>query len=141
MTLFYLDASALAKLVLEESESEALDRYIGESDLVSSEIAIVELMRAARRAPLIDPRLEPDLLVHASAELLESVALVPVDRGVLVAAAGLEEPYLRALDAVHVACALALDGIDAFITYDDRQGAAARLAGLRTARPGSGDTS
>jgi len=141
VTLLYLDASALAKLVLEESESEALDRYLSEADLVSSEIAIVELMRAARRAPLIDPRLEQDLLVRASAELLESVGLVPVDRGVLVAAAGLEGPHLRALDAVHVACALALDGIDAFITYDDRQGAAARLAGLRTARPGSGDTS
>lgn len=141
MTLLYLDASALAKLVLEEAESEALDRYVEDADLVSSEIAIVELMRAAWRAPLIEPRLEPDLLVRASAELLESVALVPVDREILVAAAALEEPFLRALDAVHVACALALGRLDAFITYDDRQGAAARLAGLRTARPERGGAS
>jgi hypothetical protein len=36
----------------------------------------------------------------------------------------------------HIASAVAVLSIDAFVTYDDRQGAAARLAGLRTVAPG-----
>jgi hypothetical protein len=39
---------------------------------------------------------------------------------------------LRALDAIHIA---SVQPIDAFVTYADRQGAAARLAGLRTVAP------
>src|SRR5438093_578326 len=43
----------------------------------------------------------------------------------------------RALDAIHVAAAVDLSPLDAFVTYDERQAAAARLAGLRTVAPGS----
>jgi len=43
---------------------------------------------------------------------------------------------LRALDAIHVVSAVDLDSIEGFVTYDDRQAAAARLAGLRTMAPG-----
>jgi predicted nucleic acid-binding protein len=138
VTLLYLDASALVKLVRDEPESDALDRYLDGADIISSEIAIVELMRAARRAPLVDPRLDGELLAQGSAELLESVALLPVERDVLLRAAGLEEPFLRALDAIHIASALVLDELDAFVSYDERQSAAARIAGLRTTAPAPG---
>ena len=47
-------------------------------------------------------------------------------------------PALRALDAIHVAAAVDLSPIDAFVSYDERQSAAARLAGLRTAAPKAG---
>jgi hypothetical protein len=40
------------------------------------------------------------------------------------------------LDAIHVISAVAAHPIDAFVTYDKRQAAAARLAGLRTVAPG-----
>jgi len=138
VTLLYLDASALVKLVRDEPESDALDRYLDGADIISSEIAIVELMRAARRAPLVDPRLDGELLAQGSAELLESVALLPVEHDVLLRAAGLEEPFLRALDAIHIASALVLDELDAFVSYDERQSAAARIAGLRTTAPAPG---
>jgi hypothetical protein len=36
---------------------------------------------------------------------------------------------------IHVASAVDLDPIEAFVTYDERQAAAARLAGLRTMAP------
>lgn len=39
--------------------------------------------------------------------------------------------------AIHVATAVDLHPLDAFVTYDERQGAAARLAGLRTTAPGT----
>jgi predicted nucleic acid-binding protein len=61
-------------------------------------------------------------------------ALLPIERG--LTAGALAEPMLRALDAIHIASAVAVLPIDAFVTYDDRQGAAARLAGLRTVAPG-----
>lgn len=55
----------------------------------------------------------------------------------LAAAGAISERLLRTLDAVHVVAAVDLTPLAAFVTYDDRQAAAARLAGLRTAQPGS----
>jgi predicted nucleic acid-binding protein len=48
----------------------------------------------------------------------------------------LAEPTLRSLDAIHVVTALHLYPIDAFVTYDKRQAAVARLAGLTAVAPG-----
>jgi uncharacterized protein len=136
VTLLYLDASALMKLVRHEEGTRELDLFIGDADIVSSELALVEIMRAARRAPAIDPRLGADAIAATAGELLESVALLPLQGDVLVRAANFPEPFLRALDAIHVASALSLTELDAFVTYDERQAAAARMAGLRTIAPG-----
>jgi predicted nucleic acid-binding protein len=42
---------------------------------------------------------------------------------------------LRTLDAIHLATALELGPIDAFVTYDDRLAEAARGIGLPVVRP------
>jgi hypothetical protein len=42
---------------------------------------------------------------------------------------------VRTLDAIHVATALAIEAVDAFVTYDDRQADAARAVGLPVVRP------
>jgi predicted nucleic acid-binding protein len=136
VALFYLDASALVKLVREEPESTGLRAYLDEADLVSSELVLAEVPRAVRRAAAHDPELPAELLIERTAELLEAVALLPLDRPLLAAAGALAEPALRTLDAIHVAAAIDLAPIDAFVSYDERQSAAARLAGLRTAAPG-----
>jgi len=52
-------------------------------------------------------------------------------------AGALAEPALRALDAIHIVSAVDLGPIEAFVTYDERQAAVARLAGLRTIAPGA----
>lgn len=67
--------------------------------------------------------------------LKRGVTLLPLDRGLPAAAGALAEPALRALDAIHVAAAVDLSPLDAFVSYDERQAAAARLAGLRTVQP------
>jgi hypothetical protein len=54
---------------------------------------------------------------------------------VLLAAGALSEPALRALDAIHVAAAVDLGPLDGFVSYAERQAAAARLVGLRTFAP------
>lgn len=136
MAIFYADASALLKLLREEAESGALRAYLTGADLVSSELVLVEIPRAVRRAAAHDPGLPLDLLLERAGELIDALALLPLDRALLAGAGALAEPALRALDAIHVASAVDLHPIEAFVTYDERQAAAARLAGLRTMAPG-----
>lgn len=137
MAVVYADSSALVKLVRSEDESGALRAYVEGVDLISSELALTEVPRAIRRAVAIDPALPLDLLLGRAGELLDAIALRPVDRALLAGAGALAEPALRALDAIHVASAVDLGPIEAFVTYDERQAAAARLAGLRTMAPGT----
>lgn len=135
--MFYADASALVKLAREEAESDALRAYLADADIVSSELVLTEIPRAVRRAAAHDPELPLDLLLERVGMLVDAVALRPLDRALLAGAGALAEPALRALDAIHVASAVDLHPIDAFVTYDERQAAAARLAGLRTTAPGA----
>jgi len=136
VAVFYADASALVKLVREETESPALRAYLDNADLVSSELVLTEIPRAVRRAVAQDPELPLDLLLKRAGELIDVLALRPLDRALLAGAGALAEPALRALDAIHVASAVDLDSIEAFVTYDERQAAVVRLAGLRTMAPG-----
>ena len=136
MALFYLDASALVKLVRTEPETSALRAFLADGELLSSELVLTEVPRAIRRATAIDPALAPELLLTRARELLDAVALLPLDGALLAFAGALDEPGLRALDAIHLAAAIDLSPIDAFVSYDERQSAAARLAGLRTVDPG-----
>ncbi len=137
MALFYSDPSALVKLVRHEPETAALRTYLTDADLVTCELVLTEVPRAVRRAAVRDPQLPLDTLLQRTGELLDALALLPVDHALLAAAGAITEPALRALDAIHVCAAADLSPIDAFVTYDERQAAAARLAGLRTTAPGS----
>lgn len=137
MALFYADASALVKLIRREPETPALRAFLSGADLVSCELVLTEVPRAIRRAVASDPDLPLERLIERAGEVLDAVALLPLDRALLMAAGALAEPALRALDAVHVAAAVDLSPLDAFLSYDERQAAAARLAGVRTVRPGS----
>ena len=137
MPLLYLDSSALVKLVREEPESAALRGFLADADLVSSELVLTEVPRAIRRAAGVDPRLPAERLMAQAEALLDALALLPLDRGLLAAAGAFDETTLRALDAIHLACAIDVAPIDAFVSYDARQCHAAGLAGLQTAAPGS----
>lgn len=136
MALFYADASALVKLIRDEPETGALRAFLPGADLVTCELVVTELPRAIRRAAAHDPRLPLEVLLARAGELLDALALLPLDRALLAAAGALAEPALRALDAIHVVAAVDLSPLDAFVTYDERQAAAARLAGLRTVQLG-----
>jgi predicted nucleic acid-binding protein len=136
VALFYLDASALVKLVRDEPESPALRAFLSDAELVSCELALTEIPRAIRRLAADDPRLELDLLLARAGELFDALALISLDRALLAAAGALSEPILRALDTIHLTAAIDLSPIDAFVSYDERQSAVARLAGLRTVSPG-----
>ena len=135
MPLYYADATALVKLVREEPESAALRGFVDDADLVSCELVLAELPRAIRRAAALDPQLPASTLMQRSQQVVDAIALRALDRTVLLAAGALDMPSLRALDAIHVAAAIDVFPHDGFISYDERQSAAARLAGLRTFQP------
>ena len=127
----YLDTSALVKLVIREAESEALRRALRQwPRRVSSELAVVELLRVARRQP--DPvRVEANAL-----RILAGLFLHPISRATLLRAACIEPSGLRSLDAMHLASALELDpAIATFVAYDVRLQQAATTVGLHVHAP------
>ena len=129
--MIYLDTSAIVKLVVKEPESPALHDYLSaHPERVSSALARVELTRALRRAERSESTLE------RAAAVLQRLALVPLDDIVLEAAARVEPVALRSLDALHLATALSLPPLAAFVAYDERLLAAARGIGLAVAAPG-----
>jgi uncharacterized protein len=100
-------------------------------------VVVAEIPRAMRRKAADSPTF--DLAPHlAKAEiLLEEIALLPVNRLLLLRAARFFDPHLGSLDAIHVMSALDLRPVDAFITYDLRQAEVAREAGLNVRSPGA----
>lgn len=129
--LLYVDSSALVKLVLAEPESAALRRFISDREhLVSSAVAAVEVVRAARRAS------KSKRVASQARDVIRAVHLLAVDLKVLERAADLAPTTLRSLDAIHLASALSLDDeIEAMVVYNDRLAAAARAAGLTVLSP------
>lgn len=130
-TLVYLNSSALVKLVVREEGTDELRTWLSAHPaVVSSALAVTEVRRAIGR---LSSRRS---LSDGARLVLDGVALLAVDVAVLEGAAGLRPPELRTLDAIHVSSALSLGTeLLAFVTYDDRQAAAARKAGLPVMRP------
>jgi predicted nucleic acid-binding protein len=127
---YYLDTSALVKLVVAEAETAALRRWLLQSDRrpILNDLARTELMRAVRRAA-------PDRVLQARA-VLDSITLIDVGTQTFEQAGRLDPPLLRSLDAVHLASALELgDDLDGIVTYDDRLAEAARANGVPSVAP------
>jgi len=131
VSLVYLDSSALVKLVVREPESAALVAFLhGHAERVSSALALSEVPRALRRAGFGTSER------RRARQVLSRVALVDVDRRALAAAAALDPPTLRTLDAIHLATALALrEDLTALVTYDRRLSAAAERAHVEVLAP------
>lgn len=126
----YVDTSALAKLVVAETETAALRAWIQAENpqLVTSDLARTELLRAVRRAA-------PDRAVLARA-VLDSITLVSVRTVTFESAGQLDPATLKTLDALQVASALELgDELSGIVTYDDRLGGAARAHGIAVGAP------
>ena len=130
MTAIYLDTSALGRILLGEPAAPAVLHALGPfPQRVASRLLRVELRRLALRQRVLAD----------AAELLETVALVPIDRAVLDRAETIDPPSLGTLDAIHLVTALRLaeEGVlDTIVTYDERLARAARHHGLSTLSPG-----
>jgi predicted nucleic acid-binding protein len=125
----YLDSSAIVKLAVREPESMALRRYLRrQQPLVSSALARTEVLRALLPAG--------SEAVARGRDVLQRLDLVRVNDRILNAAAVLQPPELRSLDAIHLATARLLgDELQAVVTYDDRMIVAAKQLGCRIVQP------
>ena len=119
------------KLVVSEGETRALVEYLADAELAVSEVALVEVPRAAHLKTGASETIQ-----HAEA-LLRRFFLIALDDDICVEAARARPAELRSLDAVHLASALRIrDQIEGAVVYDSRLGLAARQAGLRVTAPG-----
>ncbi len=128
---YYLDTSALVKLVVQEAETAALRAWLQPSlDLVSCDLSRTELVRAVRRVA-------PDRLQDIRA-VLDGLILLEVPTSTFESAGRLGPDGLRSLDATHLAAALGLgDDLEGIVSYDEPFAQAARLQGVRVLAPGA----
>jgi predicted nucleic acid-binding protein len=115
-----------------ERETGALVGFLADAELAVSEVASVEVPRAAYLKTGA-----PETILHAES-LLRRFFLIALDDDLYAEAARARPAELRSLDAVHLVSALRIgDRIEAAVVYDRRLGGAARQAGLRVEAPGS----
>ena len=127
---FYIDTSALVKLVVAEAESEPLKNWVEreQRDLIACDLVRTELQRAVRRVA-------PDRATRSRA-VLDSITLTAVMPAIFEEAGRLDPATLRSLDAIHLASALDLgDDLEGLITYDDRLAAASEANGVAVVAP------
>lgn len=129
--VLYLDSSAIVKLVVREAESDALQVHVDGWQLITSEVALTEVPRAAYSKTR-------DVHVIERAEtMLRRFDLVRLDDELHHDAARSRPADLRTLEAIHLVSALRLGGrVDEMVVYERRLSAAARAAGLSVSAPG-----
>ncbi|HSZ99484.1 MAG TPA: type II toxin-antitoxin system VapC family toxin [Streptosporangiaceae bacterium] len=131
MSLYYADTSAVIKLLVEETDSNAFAAFYdahSEAEWVSSALLRIEVMRAVARA-------RPALL-PAARDMLLAFSYIAIDGDVVEGAMNEPDRSLRSLDAIHLATARILaPELDALVTYDDRLRKASSDAGLVTVSP------
>lgn len=129
--MIYFDTSALVKLVVREPESPALVSWLDERRgevRVTSVIGRVELVRAAQRVSAI--------ATTQANQLLRFLDFLHMTDPVIDRAQTIGGPYLRALDALHLASAESIrPRLTAICGYDRRLLDAAVEVGLPTASP------
>ena len=131
MSVYYVDTSAVIKLLVEESDSKAFAAFYDAhtaAEWVSSSLLRIEVTRAVAR---VRPVLMPD-----ARDLLLAFTYVAMDDEIVEAAMTEPDRKLRSLDAIHLATARALGpDLEAIVTYDDRLATAATDAGRNVVRP------
>jgi uncharacterized protein len=131
----FLDSSAFAKRFVDEAGSDKVERTCAQaSELGLSVICVPEIISALNRR-----RRERSLTAaqydKAKQQLLDDVRdadIINLAVPVVGSAIGvLEAGPVRAMDALHIACALEW-GAELFVSSDKKQLSAARRAGLKT---------
>lgn len=129
--MIYADTSALAKLVVAETETPALRSWLAGQGggLVTNAIGVVELQRLAARVSQEAER--------TATLLLNRIDQISLTATALALASQLPPAELRTLDALHVASAAELVDLTAVLTYDQRMADAASNYGLPIESPGA----
>lgn len=128
--IYYLDTSAAIKLVVEESESASLAKYLNtdiadDNTIVSSMLLFTELHCViSRRSVAAEQSVK---------QVLDALTLADVERVDMLRAAT-SRWGLRSADAIHLATALRLE-CDVLVAYDRELLDAGTAAGLTVSHP------
>jgi predicted nucleic acid-binding protein len=130
-----LDSSAFAKRFVDEAGSDVVETVCAHADALGLCVTCVPEVVSALNRRLRERLLTPAQYREAKQQLLDDVhdadiiQLTPSVIGSSIQV--LEASPVRAMDALHIACALEWHA-DVFASADARQLAAARRAGLKT---------
>ena len=131
----FLDSSSFAKRYIDEAGSEIVDEICQQtSELGLGIICVPEIISALNRRLREKglSRSEYQTTKRALATDVRDAVIVNLTSSVISSCTTiLESNPIRAMDALHVACALEWEA-DLFVSSDSRQIKAARKAGLRT---------
>ena len=127
--MWYMDSSAIIKLIKPEKESAALIKKLP-SSLITSRISRVEVARTIAKH-------EPDLL-NTAYDVLADIQMIPVEDSIITIAENLPLHIdLRSLDSLHIASALHIrNALKGIITYDKEMMRAGIALGFNTMSPG-----
>lgn len=130
----FFDSSAFAKRYVEEIGSQLVDDICLNAKEVSvSVICVPEIMSALNRRVREKGLSRQDYVTikqHLSDDVRDAVIVNLIPEVIVTSTKLLEASPLRAMDALHVACALVW-GAELFVSSDKRQIAAAKKAGLK----------
>jgi predicted nucleic acid-binding protein len=130
-----LDSSAFAKRFVEEQGSDAVEAVCAQADELGLSVLCVPEVISALNRRLRERMLSPVQYRQAKQRLLDDVRdadIIQLTPSVVGSAIQvLEASPVRAMDALHIACALEW-GADLFVSTDTRQLAAVKRAGLKT---------
>jgi len=131
----FFDASTFAKRYVEENGSQLVDDICQEaSELSLSVLCVPEIISALNRR-IREKRLSRKDYIAVKQSLSDDVrdaVIINLTPEVIATSTSLlEASPLRAMDALHIACALE-SGADLFVSSDKKQITAARKAGLET---------
>jgi predicted nucleic acid-binding protein len=126
--MYYIDTSAILKLIKREKESDALYKSLPDA-IISSQIIRVEVMRTVVGS-------SDDLILEAQ-KRLRQISYLEVNEEVIRNASIFGTNISsRTLESIHLASALFLGrAIDGIITYDKTMIADAKLLGIPVLSP------
>jgi predicted nucleic acid-binding protein len=126
---WYIDGSAILKLLISEKESIALAEFL-DAPVKTSEISRVEVIRSLNR-------ISPEKIADGQAAL-SRFEMIPVNSPILILAENFPAAItLKSLDALHFATVVFLNKtISGLITYDKAMIKNAKLLGIKVVSPG-----
>lgn len=134
--ILYLDTSALVKLIVSESESEAVDALVAATEYVATSVIAYAECRSAIARAARSSRVDGTAAVRSLDQVWASVHTLDIDLRLGARAGELASRHLlRGTDALHLASALELTDEElsvALATFDRPLAAAARAEGLKT---------
>ncbi len=130
----FFDSSAFAKRYVEEEGSQIVDDICRETtELSLSVICVPEILSALNRRireKRLSQRDYSRIKQYLSDDVRDAMIINLIPEVIAASTKLLEASPLRAMDALHVACAIVWRA-DLFVSSDKQQVAAARKAGLK----------